>query len=670
MPNRLVSSSSPYLRQHADNPIDWYPWGDEAFAKAAAEDKPVLLSVGYSACHWCHVMAHESFEDSEVAGLLNAHFVSVKVDREELPNVDEAYMTAVQLSSGRGGWPMTLFLTPDRNPFFAGTYFPKEDRGEHPGFLSIVKGIAEGWKNSRTEFVEAANEFAGALRETVGRSLPPIGAQAADFMRNAVGALAHDYDSHFGGFGGQPKFPPHTAIEFLLNVGTNEILSEEERRHALGMADGTLLAMAAGGIRDHVGGGFHRYSTDGHWGLPHFEKMLVDNALMLANYSIASRVLGRPEYQEVADEIVEWVEREMTAPSGLFYTALDADSEGEEGLFYVWKWDDVKALLGPRALPFMEAYGFAMNGNFEDEATGQRTGANIPMLELRSDGIGQAEFRQDLSRLLLARGDRPRPGLDDKILVGMNGLTIAGLAISGRVDLASRAATALVELTPAGVVSRQVVDGVASGHGYLEDYAGLAFGLTILAEVDPEGPWSTHARLIVEQMLDKFYLDGSFYGTSSEHDPLFGRTRPVFDQPAPSGSALACRALMRLGDLETSRAVLRGLSGWMQRAPTATEALHVALLELGALGSESVEVSVLWDGPLAGEVVVRIPEGWHLNTLRVEAPGGIQVSYPGVLSGELRVPFTLKEAGDILVTWQDCSDSECLAVQHAKFSRD
>ena len=714
MPNRLALSSSPYLRQHAENPIDWFPWGEEAFEKALAEGKPVLLSVGYSSCHWCHVMAHESFEDVGVAAILNEQFVCIKVDREERPDVDDTYMTAVQLSSGRGGWPMTLFLTPEKKPFFAGTYLPKEDRHGQPGFVSVINGIAEGWRTSRREFEEAADEFARALTETIERALPP----AAELPREeqllaCLNALAHDFDPHNGGFGGAPKFPPHTAIEFLLKLGTSNVLTPQHRERALEMADGTLLSMALGGIRDHVGGGFHRYSTDAHWLLPHFEKMLVDNALMLANYATGFRVLGRPLYKEVADEIVEWLEREMRGPDGLYFSALDADSAltaggaKEEGRFYVWTWDEVRSLLGERAVPFMEAYGFARNGNFDDEATSRRTGANIPHLGEERRHESSDGYEADLRVLREAREARPRPGLDDKALVGQNGLLIAGFVAAGRIDLASRTAESLMRFAAIEVghmkLPRQVVQGRAQGHGFLDDYAAFAFGLRMLAEVfagrgdepfDPRCLWQSEHESACRGLNRFATEDGRFLASSPEHEELFGRPMPIFDNPTPSAVALALRAT-RWGSvadwgMHLIDTALRLLGPWMERAPTSTEALHTALIE-DLLERPDDELFGFWgltDGPHrdrrtpvwvwvqygngdTGELVMEIEKGWHVtgpdpadSWAEPMKVWGAQPQYPpttnGRYEGTIKIPYVIDDASThIAIRWQACSDDLC-----------
>jgi uncharacterized protein YyaL (SSP411 family) len=382
MPNRLAKENSPYLLQHKDNPVDWFPWGDEALARAREADRPIFLSVGYSSCHWCHVMEKECFEDAEVASVLNSSFVSIKVDREELPEVDEAYMTAVQLSSGRGGWPMSIFMTPDGDPFFGGTYIPKEDRQGHPGLMRIMSEIDRLWRTDRERIHYSAQEFATAIRSSREHEVSSA-KLGTELLRDAVKAHEMDFDEDLGGFGKAPKFPPHTAIEFLLNFAISEVGSEAERQSAADMALFTLERMALGGIHDHVGGGFHRYSTDEQWLVPHFEKMLYDNALLLGNYARAAALCHEqiPElealFSRVVERLVAWLKSEMTSPEGLFYSALDADSEGEEGRYYVWTKAELSTALGDRAVAFCDTYQVHDAGNYRDEASGVVTGANI-----------------------------------------------------------------------------------------------------------------------------------------------------------------------------------------------------------------------------------------------------------------------------------------------------
>ncbi|MGV3615070.1 MAG: DUF255 domain-containing protein [Fimbriimonas sp.] len=739
MPNRLAAETSPYLLQHRDNPVDWYPWGEEAFQRAQAEDKPVFLSVGYSSCHWCHVMEHESFEDADVAALLNDHFVCVKVDREERPDVDEAYMTAVQITSGRGGWPMSVFMTPDRRPFFAGTYFPKTDRGQHPGMMTLLTQIAQAWRQRRSDLDKAADEISAALRETLGAKPPATFTVLNDaLIDQGVGRILSDFDADHGGFGAAPKFPPHSGIELLLGYVLRESAPREMRQAALSASLYTLRQMALGGIHDHVGGGFHRYSTDAGWLLPHFEKMLYDNALLLANFARAAGIAGQVDpqlsqlFQMTAGGIVAWMERELAAPEGFFYSALDADSEGEEGKFYVWTETEVRELLGARADAFMDAYGFRPEGNFEDEATRQLTGHNIPHLQ---EDVS-TQFDEELTILLEARERRVRPGLDDKALVGWNGLAIGALAEAGVTRLAERAALAILRAEETyGRLPHQIAKGQPSGEAFLEDYAHFSDGLLKLATVlielremgrvhpDAQTPefFISHVARLTREMIERFYDEerGAFFSTAESHERLFGRTKPVFDQPIPSANSAAIRVLLAVGDEARARKSLDALVGWMEKAPQATEALYATSLFLIDTAETAAEPEaeaapapspVAAPSALAGQVEVtmspreivagpdgtghavvkiRIPEGLHVNSsepparwltpTRVEVrPVKSTVKYPPAendqYQGELEIPLEIQlppgksdAEFEVKVTYQACTNSECLLPAEKTF---
>ncbi|MGZ6972201.1 MAG: thioredoxin domain-containing protein, partial [Thermoanaerobaculia bacterium] len=405
--NRLARESSPYLRQHANNPVDWYPWGDEAFEKARREDRPVFLSIGYSSCHWCHVMERESFENEEIAALLKTHWVSIKVDREERPDVDDVYMTAVQLTSGRGGWPLSAFLLPDRRPFFAGTYFPPDDRHGRPGFLSLLRRLDAAWREKREDLegraAEIASEVVAASGLAAHGSPEPLSPGSLGLLGAALSRL---FDSEHGGFGDAPKFPPHLALAWLLRRGAAGDAA------ALAMAEATLEAMALGGIRDHLGGGFHRYSTDAEWFLPHFEKMLTDNAQLLAVYARAYALTGRDLFHRVARETGEYLLREMTGPEGGFFAATDADSEGEEGKYFVWDLSEIREVLGKGdAEYFCEWYGIRPEGNFRDESSGRATGLNIPHLSKQFSFEDEERLAPLRAALLAARARRVPPAL-------------------------------------------------------------------------------------------------------------------------------------------------------------------------------------------------------------------------------------------------------------------
>lgn len=682
MPNRLAGETSPYLLQHKDNPVDWYPWGDEAFEKAKAENKPVFLSVGYSSCHWCHVMAHESFEDPAVAEILNKHFVSVKLDREERPDLDEAYMTAVQVSSGRGGWPMSVFLTPDRKPFFAGTYFPKENRGQYPGFKTILAQLATAWATKRKDLLAAGDEFAKAIYEVLTKSAPATFTKIdGKLLQDGVRSVAAHFDRENGGNQGAPKFPPHSELEFLLNYVMREDTPDDLKEPALAMALLTLEKMCLGGIHDQAGGGFHRYSVDELWVVPHFEKMLSDNALILGNLArgaaIAAQIderLYRLFYRSLIG-VATWAIREMRSPDGLFYSALDADSDGEEGLYYLWTEAELDEALGPRSSAFKSAFNVTAEGNYLDEATRERTGRNILYLTT-SDGL---DFMEELALLEKERSTkRSKPGLDDKALVAWNGLLITALVETGvGVEYAEAAAARILAAeAEIGALPHQISKGRATGPAFLDDYAYFIRALLALSEFmeDVEagaverkgaGPsqrssaeWRAEASRIAEIMVSRFYDEdaGGFFFTDLAEENLFGRTKPAFDHPLPSPNAIAIRCLARLGDGARAKKSLDAFVGWMERAPGSTMALYSTALELELAGgtergaaapvvevpasaTPSAPVEILSEPtpkkPAGGEVEVilsakeiradsegkgqasitlRIPEGFHLNS--------------------------------------------------------
>ncbi len=657
--NRLVHEKSPYLRQHARNPVDWHPWGDEAFERAKREDKPVFLSIGYSSCHWCHVMERESFEDKEVARLLNEHFVSIKVDREERPDVDEVYMKAVQLLTGRGGWPLSAFLTPDRRPFLGGTYFPPEDTGGRAGFKTLLAHVTKIYGTRRDEVEQAAGRLAAAVKgSSAARRRTPSAKLDRQPVESALRELGFRFDEHLGGFSRAPKFPPHGSLRLLLY--------EYERTKdgpLLEMATRTLDAMAAGGIRDHLGGGFHRYSTDARWLLPHFEKMLYDNAQLSRIYVRAHLLTGSDEYRRVAVDTYEWVLREMTGAEGGFFSALDADSEGEEGKFYVWRRDEILAALGEKeGEVFSRAYGVEEEGNFHDQATGERPGTNVlhlalPVAELaRALARDPSELRSALqkgrAKLLQLRGKRVRPGLDDKVIAGWNGLMIGSLAYGGRhlrepryVRAAEKAARFILKaMRRDGLLLRAYRDGSAGPGAFLDDYAYLADGLLDLHEATREGTWLDEARSLADAMTEHFAADeaGGFFFTSDEHEALLARSKDPFDKAIPSGNAVAARVLVRLDRLtgegryaEAARKTLAAFRGHMQRAPRAAESLvHALALHLdGAADARAVS------GPVAAEAYLSAsrvaPGGEAKLALRLTMAGGWHVNSSAPGSGDL-----------------------------------
>jgi uncharacterized protein YyaL (SSP411 family) len=547
MPNRLAQETSPYLLQHRDNPVDWYPWGPEALGRAREQDRPVLLSVGYSACHWCHVMERESFEDPETAAYMNEHFVNVKVDREERPDVDAIYMEAVQEISGQGGWPMTVFLDPEGVPFYGGTYFPPDEGRGMPSFRMVMEAVVDAFERKREEIRERAPEVRerlGAVGLVEPSPEPPQAAQ----LDEAVARLRAAADMQRGGFGTAPKFPPASALELLLARGEREI------------AERTLDAMLAGGIHDQIGGGFARYSVDAGWLVPHFEKMLYDNALLARAYLHGWQVFGHERYRRGCEETLDWMLREMRGPEGGFYSALDADSEGEEGRFYVWTPAQVREVLGEDAGPVIEHYGVTERGNFEGASILHLPGGagrfSVPGgRESAPPGLDEAR-----RALYEARAKRTWPARDDKRLASWNALAIAALAEAGAVfgrgdylDAARDcAAFVLGEMRDGdGRLLRTYKDGEARLNAYLEDHAYLLEALLTLYEASLEAKWFGEAEAIAIAILDRFHDPerGGFFSTSGDHEELIARRKEIGDHPIPSGNSSAAFGLLRLAAL-------------------------------------------------------------------------------------------------------------------------
>jgi uncharacterized protein len=562
--NRLIHETSPYLLQHAYNPVDWYPWGPEAMHRAGAEDRPILLSVGYSACHWCHVMAHESFEDAETARLMNELYVPVKVDREERPDVDAVYMEAVQAMTGSGGWPMTVFLTPEGKPFYGGTYYPPTPRYGMPSFRQVLVAVADAWHKRHQELLAAGDRLAEAL----GRSAtirPGDSKLTPDLPDRAVTELLNGFDGTHGGFGQAPKFPQPMTLDFLLQQ------YGEARDHATVQAVAlTLTQMAHGGIYDHLGGGFHRYSTDAHWLVPHFEKMLYDNAQLVRTYLHAWQVTGDPEYRRVVEQTLNYVVREMTAPEGGFYSTQDADSEGEEGKYFLWSQAEVIELLGPEdARLFMAYYEVTPNGNFRESPgksilhTPRDANAVAGSLKVEPDSLRQVLDRGH--RILFgARTQRVSPGRDDKILAEWNGLMIhafaeagASLARQDYLDAAARAAdfilTRMTSTANDGTLRmyRSYKDGRARLSAYLEDYAAVGLALLALYESTFELRWLEAAAQVPGVIIQLFFDPSTrgFFQTSGEHEALVVRRKDYMDNALPSGNSLAAELFLRLGRL-------------------------------------------------------------------------------------------------------------------------
>ena len=547
MPNRLAQETSPYLLQHRDNPVDWYPWGEEALARARDEDRPILLSVGYSACHWCHVMERESFEDAETAAYMNEHFVNVKVDREERPDVDAIYMEAVQEISGQGGWPMTVFLDPDGVPFYGGTYFPPDEGRGMPSFRMVMEAVVDAFARRREEIRErapATRERLGAVGVIEPSPEPPEAAQ----LEEALVLLRSAADPQRGGFGTAPKFPPAAALELLMARGEREIVER------------TLDAMLAGGIYDQIGGGFARYAVDAAWLVPHFEKMLYDNALLARAYLHGWQVFGHERYRRVCEETLDWMLREMRGPEGGFFSALDADSEGEEGRFYVWTPAQIRAVLGEGADPVIEHYGVSERGNFEGSNILHLPGGPGRFAQPMPEEIDPGRLDEARQALYEARTERVWPSLDDKRLASWNALAIAALAeagaVLGREDYLEAARDGaefvLGEMRGGGGrLLRTYKDGEARLNAYLEDHAYLLEALLTLYEASFEQVWFEEAERTATAILDRFHdaERGGFFSTSDDHEELIARRKEIGDHPIPSGNSSAAFGLLRLAAL-------------------------------------------------------------------------------------------------------------------------
>jgi len=552
MPNRLANENSPYLLQHADNPVDWYPWGEEALERARREDKPIFLSIGYAACHWCHVMAHESFEDPEIAALMNEYFINVKVDREERPDLDSIYMNAVVALTGQGGWPMSVFLTPDGQPFFGGTYFPPNRRYGMPSFRDLLEAIQRAWRDERESVLQTGQQVSGHLQAQISRSLTPH-PLTTEALEQAALNLAQAYDWKGGGWGQAPKFPQAMAIEFLLRRAA------AGDRFGLEMAVHALDAMALGGMYDVIGGGFSRYSTDNDWLVPHFEKMLYDNALLSQAYLHAYLLTGREDFRRVCVATLDFMARELRGPEGGFYSSLDADSEGQEGKYYLWTPQEIyEALPDPLEADFViAAYGVSATGNFEGKNMLQRALDDGQLGE--RFGLEPEQVPQLLealhARLLEYRQRRVRPATDDKVLVSWNALALTSFAEAARylqrsdyADIAIRNGQFLLDnLRPAGRLLRSWRAGVARHNAYLEDHAALALALIALYQLDFNPRWFSTAVELMQEVIDHFSdPDGGFFDTRHDHGALVTRPKNLEDNATPSGNSLAAQALLLL----------------------------------------------------------------------------------------------------------------------------
>jgi uncharacterized protein YyaL (SSP411 family) len=596
--NRLINETSPYLLQHAHNPVNWYPWGEEALQKAQQEDKPILLSVGYSACHWCHVMERESFENEATAQLLNQYFVAIKVDREERPDIDTIYMQAVQALTQQGGWPMTVFLTPDGRPFYGGTYFPPDDRNYGrgqmiPSFSRVLLSMADAYAERRQDVEKQATQFADYLNQRSNTPLRrvnvhPLEAVSAEMLSRASQALASEFDAQWGGFGSAPKFPNTMSLELLLRVHLHRLhnkITTPAKIAELEMVEVSLRHMANGGIYDHLGGGFHRYSVDAEWLVPHFEKMLYDNALLSRAYLHTYLVTGNPFYRRIVEETLDYVVREMTSPQGGFYSTQDADSEGEEGKFFTWTAQQIKqALPAEDAELFMRYYDVTERGNFE--------GKNILHVQLPSaeyaaesrvsEGVLQESLRRSRDVLFRVREQRVKPGRDEKILTSWNGLMLHSFAAAARylkrpdyLQVAERNASYLLsELRRDGRLLRTYKDGRARLNGYLADYTFLADGLLALYEASCDPRWFVEARTLMDEAITLFAdeQNGGFFDTGSDHEALISRPKDIMDNAIPAGNSAACDVLLRL-------AAFSGEISYRQRAAAYLQPLAEVMLQ-------------------------------------------------------------------------------------------
>ena len=568
MPNHLVNENSPYLLQHANNPVDWYPWGEEALSRAKSENKPIFLSIGYAACHWCHVMEHESFENSQIAAFMNEHFINIKVDREERPDLDTIYMQATVAMTGSGGWPMSVFLAPDLKPFYAGTYFPPVPRHNMPAFKDVLAGIARTWYEQPAEVFRVGDEVSSHLQQAFRVSNQANSTFTQAHLAAAVKNLLDSYDWGYGGWGSAPKFPQPMTIEFLLrrsSISDGEVSELRAVTHA-------LKAMARGGMYDVVGGGFSRYSVDNFWRVPHFEKMLYDNAQLARAYLHAYQITNDPYFKQIVTETLDFIGREMTHPDGGFYSSLDADSEGEEGRFYVWSLDEIRSTLKSDSDFFEAAYGITARGNWDGKTVLQRA-LDDASLAARfkfdpSTGSGQrlgsapVRLAECHSNLLSVRSSRIRPGTDDKVLTSWNGLILATMAEAARVMddkelyskytiLAIRNANFLLSsFRPNGKLKHSWRNGMTTNEVFLEDYAALILGLLELYQMDFDNKWFASAVELVDEMIELFEdPNGGFFDTAKDAETLLLRPKDLQDNATPSGNALACEALIKLAEL-------------------------------------------------------------------------------------------------------------------------
>lgn len=644
--NRLAGETSPYLLQHAHNPVDWHPWGAEALEKARAEEKPIFLSIGYSACHWCHVMERESFENAETAALMNDLFVNIKVDREERPDLDAIYMEAVQALTGQGGWPMSVFLLPTGEPFYGGAYYPPEPRYGMPAFRQVLRSIDEAWRNRREQVAGQAQQLTSALQRSgmIGAQFGTNSDLGDDILADAIQRMRQYFDEEEGGFGSQPKFPQPMTLDFALAqyARTGDL-------DALFMAEHTLEKMAEGGIYDQLGGGFHRYSVDASWLVPHFEKMLYDNAQLLRTYLHAWQITGRPLFRRVVEETIDYVLREMTSPEGGFYSTQDADSEGHEGKFFVWTPQEIETLLDPQSAAIPAAhYGVTQGGNFEGKTilSVVRSVADVAESLGMTTVAVEAALAQARATLFAARARRIKPARDEKVLAEWNGLMIHALAecgvALGRADaLAAATRAADFVLTsmsqPDGRLFRTWRDGHAHLNAYLEDYAAMLRACLALYETTFDKRWLAQSSRLAQILLTEFYdaANGAFFQTGAQHESLVARRKDFIDNAVPSGNALAAESLLRLSVLvgndryrrEATRVCLAVKEAMAQQPTGFGRMLGV----LSALLTPSREVVIVGDPAdpatqaLLGEVRSRF---LPFTALAAIAPGDSTLSLP------------------------------------------
>ena len=721
--NRLVDETSPYLLLHAHNPVDWYPWSDEAIALAKKENKIIFLSVGYSTCYWCHVMERKVFSNPEIAAVMNKNFINIKIDREERPDLDEIYMTATQLLVQRGGWPNSVFLTPDLKPFYAGTYFPPTDMPGRPGFPTILDAVHEAWVTRATEVIESANQISNTIEMATSRGFTALNARALDrsLTTSALDYLRTAYSHAYGGFGTAPRFPSPANLEFLLSAYQRESggqTAPTKDESLLKMITHTLDMMAYGGIYDQIGGGFHRYAVDAKWLIPHFEKMLYDNAQLAKVYLQAYQLTQEPRYRRVAEETFSYIFREMTAPEGGFYSALDAETDAEEGKYYVWTADEIQKILGnPKDTSrFNEIYGVDKGPNFE--------GKNVLYVPEGSEVEGSVkDLATAQEKLLTARTEREYPLLDTKIIVNWNGLMIDALAYGYQVlgeerylAAASKAAQFILETLkkPDGELWHTYTAGVVKQDAYLDDYAFLVRGLLGLYAATGENQWLDTARTLTDKMIQLFWDDknGGFYYTKADAKHLIVRTKKPYDSAIPSGNAVAVQNLLAFGTdyRDYAEKTLRTFAESMAQSPSSFMFMHFALN--GYLTSEadegSSEPSIVTaiakvtkrdDAVFNVELQLKIAAGWHINanpagqdnliptTVTVDANAPIEIvdiAYPkgrttrfefsndplNIYEKSLTIPLRLKQKPNVQrkknapiilkLTYQPCNDTECL----------